>query len=224
MAISKTLLQKIIRNRSIIFSSLAPSRCRSATPLSPSHTKSPIFYVNGIYWIFFIICTIWIFNISQQEAVSMASRPNNFNLKLDKEFSGIAKVTDGDSIKVDDKKIRLMGIDAPEYSQTCFDKNYNEYACGKVSKEFLMKLANDKEVKCYYAKFDKYNRYLSECYIGEVMINHEILRNGMAVTYTFGPADQEMARLEADAQEKKIGIWQGAFQLPKDYRKTHRKK
>ena len=186
-----------------------------------SKIKTKLQFNNIFTAIFYIICAAWILSVTHKDAISMASRPNNLNPKLDKEFSGIAKVTDGDSIKVDDKKIRLMGIDAPEYSQTCFDANYEEYACGKASKEFLMKLANNKEVKCYYAKFDKYNRYLSECYVGEAMINQEILRNGMGVTYTFGPTDQEMTRLEAEAQEKKIGIWQGAFQLPKDYRKAH---
>lgn len=183
------------------------------------------FRFNNIFTIIFcIIFAASILSITHEDAISMASYPNNPNPKLDKEFSGIAKVTDGDSIKVDDKKIRLMGIDAPEYSQTCFDANYEEYSCGKTSKEFLMKLANNKEVKCYYAKFDKYNRYLSECYVGETMINQEILRNGMGVTYNFGPTNPEMTRLEAEAQEKKIGIWQGAFQLPKDYRKSHQRK
>ncbi len=179
-------------------------------------TKNNIFTT-----IFCIIFAVLFFNLSQEDAISMASRPNNLNTKLDKEFSGIAKVTDGDSIKVDDKKIRLMGIDAPEFSQTCFDANYEEYPCGKISKVFLFNFANNKEVKCYYQKFDKYNRYLAECYVGEIMMNQEIIRNGMGVTYTFGPADPEMTRLEMEAQEKKIGIWQGAFQLPKDYRKAH---
>lgn len=172
--------------------------------------------------IFCLIFATWLFEASN-DAVSMSSQ-HNPSSKLDKEFSGIAKVTDGDSIKVDDKKIRLMGVDAPEYSQTCFNADYEEYACGKMSKEFLLNLANGKEVQCYYAKFDKYNRYLAECYVGAAMINQEILRNGMGVTYTFGPADPEMTRLEAEAQEKKIGIWQGAFQLPKDYRKSHPRK
>jgi len=173
--------------------------------------------------IFCAIFVTWLFETST-DAVSMSSSPHPSSIKLDKEFKGIAKVSDGDSIKVGEKKIRLMGIDAPEYKQTCFDTNYEEYACGQVSKAFLMNLANDKEVTCFYQKFDKYNRYLSECYVDGKMINQEILRNGMGVTYTFGPADIEMNRLEAEAQEKKIGIWQGAFQLPKDYRKMHPRK
>ena len=33
--------------------------------------------------------------------------------------SGLAIVTDGDSLKIDNNKIRLVGIDAPELKQTC---------------------------------------------------------------------------------------------------------
>lgn len=172
--------------------------------------------------IFCLIFAGWIFGVTQQDAVS--SHKQSSHDKLDKSFSGIAKVTDGDSIEVDGKKIRLMGIDAPEYSQNCFDADYEEYACGKMSKNFLTNLAHNKEVKCYYQKFDKYRRYLSQCYVGDKMINQEILRNGMGVTYTFGPEDLEMTRLEAEAQKQKLGIWQGAFQLPKDYRKAHPRK
>ena len=34
-------------------------------------------------------------------------------------ISGIAKVTDGDTIKIEGKKIRFFGIDAPEKKQKC---------------------------------------------------------------------------------------------------------
>ena len=43
----------------------------------------------------------------------------------------------------------------------------------------------------------------------------------MAVIYNFTESSEEMNALEAQAQEKKSGIWKGAFQLPKDYRKSH---
>ena len=36
-----------------------------------------------------------------------------------KKISGIAKVTDGDTIQIEGKKIRLFGIDAPEKKQQC---------------------------------------------------------------------------------------------------------
>ena len=34
-------------------------------------------------------------------------------------ISGIAKVTDGDTIQIEGKKIRFLGIDAPEKKQRC---------------------------------------------------------------------------------------------------------
>ena len=34
-------------------------------------------------------------------------------------ISGIAKVTDGDTIRIEGKKIRFFGIDAPEKKQQC---------------------------------------------------------------------------------------------------------
>jgi endonuclease YncB( thermonuclease family) len=109
--------------------------------------------------------------------------PQNSEQKFDKEFSGKVFVIDGDSIKVGDKEVRLLEIDAPEYRQTCFDNNNDEYNCGKISRSFLVKLANKKEAKCFYDQKDIYDRYLAKCYIGEISINEEILKNGMAVIY-----------------------------------------
>ncbi len=153
---------------------------------------------------------------SQNQAFRVKSHPN-FNL----EFSGVVKVIDGDSIKVGKKEVRLVGIDAPEYSQTCFDAKNNEYECGKESFDFLLKLAQKKNAKCLYAELDKYNRFLAKCFIDGVSINDEILRNGMAVIYSFDQTDKKSEKLELEAKEKKLGIWRGAFQLPKDYRKSH---
>ncbi len=143
------------------------------------------------------------------------------HLVFNKEFSGVAKVIDGDSISVDDREVRLFGIDAPEYHQECFDTKKRLYSCGKVSQEFLYDLINGKKVTCHYAEKDKYNRYLGKCEMGKISINQEIIKNGMAVIYNFTESDDVMDSLEAKAKEQKLGIWQGAFQLPKDYRKSH---
>ena len=41
------------------------------------------------------------------------------SVSSEKTISGKAKVIDGDTIKINEKKIRLFGIDAPEKEQIC---------------------------------------------------------------------------------------------------------
>lgn len=126
-------------------------------------------------------------------------------------------------MKVGGKEVRLYMLDAPEYSQTCFNAKDEEYECGQKSRDFLINLAGGKEVECVYAMKDKYDRFLSKCYVDDKSINEELVQNGMAVIYSFGDSDEKMEKYEAEAKKKKIGIWQGKFQLPKDYRKQHKR-
>lgn len=169
-----------------------------------------------------------LFNIanSQNQVSKMPFQPlqNAENhSKFNKEFHGIAKVIDGDSIKVGKNEARLLGIDAPEYKQTCLTKNKKTYHCGKISSNFLRKLAHNKKVKCIYYEKDIYNRFLSKCFINNLSINKELVKSGMAVIYDFSTSSKEMNDLESSAKKQKIGIWQGPFQLPKDYRRSQKR-
>ena len=81
------------------------------------------------------------------------------------------KVTDGDSFRYGDERIRLFGIDAPELKQLCKDLLNKNYKCGEEAKKQLnkyMMLANKflLNINCYYSERDKYKRILAECYIG----------------------------------------------------------
>jgi endonuclease YncB( thermonuclease family) len=172
---------------------------------------------------FLVIFFATIFQVVSSKPAS--SQSNYFRVKshlqFNKKFSGNSFVLDGDSLKVGGKEVRLFGLDAPEYNQTCFDEKNEEYPCGQVSRDFLISLAGGKEVKCTYAEKDKYDRFLSKCFVGKFSINEEIIKNGMGVIYNFTESDKKMDELETSAKEQKLGIWRGAFQLPKDYRKSH---
>ena len=45
----------------------------------------------------------------------------------------------------------------------------------------------------------------------------------MAIIYNFKETTALMEGLEKQAKEQKIGLWQGEFQKPKDYRKANPK-
>ncbi len=139
-------------------------------------------------------------------------------------MSGTARIIDGDTIEINKNRIRLIWIDAPETKQKCLDKNYFEYLCGEASTAFLKKLISNKTVECSYGEKDIYNRFLGNCKLGEMNINYEMVKNGMAIIYNLKDADEELKNLEAEAKNKKLGVWQGAFQDPKDYRKKNRHK
>ncbi len=185
-------------------------------------TKKPLF-LNIVSLVFLTVFAFALFKI----AISKPSNPNFFSKEFpqfNKSFSGIASVIDGDSIRVGENEVRLFGIDAPEYLQTCFDENRREYFCGKESQVFLLKLANKKEVECFYSSKDHYNRFLAKCFVNKTSINEEILKSGMAVIYNFNESEEKMNNLELEAKKQKLGIWRGAFQIPKEYRKSHPRK
>ena len=137
---------------------------------------------------------------------------------------GKAYIIDGDSIKIGKKEIRLIGIDAPEYKQKCFNAQKQKYRCGIKSKKFLISLTKNQKVTCFYDQKDIYNRFLSECFSQNNSLNKKLIENGMAIIYNKASASQEIKNLELEAKDKKLGIWQGAFQIPQEYRKANRRK
>ena len=47
-------------------------------------------------------------------------------------FSGAAIAADGDSLRLGTDRIRLVGIDAPELTQVCWDASGAEWPCGRA--------------------------------------------------------------------------------------------
>lgn len=127
---------------------------------------------------------------------------------------GSAVVLDGDTITLAGQKIRLEGIDAPEFSQTCTGKA-GTYACGREAKKQLAALAKGGPVECSGWQYDKYGRFLAICKAGKAEMNREMVNTGWAVSYGAYFAE------EAEARKAGKGVWQGAFDSPSDWRRTH---
>ena len=99
------------------------------------------------------------------------------------EIKGIPSITDGDTIKIENKRIRLHGIDAPESKQLC-KKNSKEYRCGKISTDALSKKINRNQVRCKVQdRLDRYKRHIGVCFVGDTNLNQWLVRNGYAVAY-----------------------------------------
>lgn len=130
--------------------------------------------------------------------------------------TGALQVVDGDSLRRGDMDIRLHGIDAPEYRQTCRDKHDSDYPCGKQATNALRGLVGKQEVSCTSIETDRYGRAVAVCRIGGLEINGEMVRLGWAIAYT--RHSLSYVRLEAEARRARRGIWAGSFERPADYR------
>lgn len=135
--------------------------------------------------------------------------------------SAEVKVLDGDSLIVDKAEIRLIGVDAPEYMQFCFDEKELAYDCGEEARLALEKLVYKKKVVCNKIKKDIYKRDLSECFADKLNINIELLRQGWVVLYR--SQNKLYIKAQTEAQKNKSGIWKGRFMKPEFHRLLNRR-
>jgi endonuclease YncB( thermonuclease family) len=133
---------------------------------------------------------------------------------------GNVVVIDGDSLREGNTEIRLYGIDAPEYRQTCLDASKLEYPCGKRAAEALRNLVHGTEVKCQSMEKDRYGRSVSTCHAGTLVINREMVAQGWAVAFIQYGADYVL--VEKQARQAKRGLWAGQFEEPALYRQHQR--
>lgn len=125
-------------------------------------------------------------------------------------------VKDGDSLSLNGREIRLIGIDAPEYRQKCDDVSGKKYDCGEKAKAYLKSLVKGKDVSCRKIAVDIYKRELSKCYAGKIYLNRKMLEAGWAVVYR--SKSKKYKEWEKDARENKRGMWQGRFMRPELHR------
>jgi endonuclease YncB( thermonuclease family) len=142
-------------------------------------------------------------------------------------ISGIAKVIDGDTIRINKKKIRFFGIDAPEKKQKCqkpwlsisFITFNKDYQCGVISTNKLKSKIHNKFIICKSNTKDRYNRFIAECYKDKTNINRWMVSNGYAVAYK--KYSKKFVSEENLAKKDKLGLWAGTFEMPWNWRKNN---
>jgi micrococcal nuclease len=123
----------------------------------------------------------------------------------------VRHVIDGDTLQAGDLRVRLIGIDSPERRRpdhpgepwaeeaTDFVKDQIERANDRVRLQF------DRE------PLDQYKRHLAYVYVGDHMLNEELLRNGLARFRGEFRYSETMKRrfrkAQQEAQQNLRGIW-----------------
>jgi endonuclease YncB( thermonuclease family) len=120
-------------------------------------------------------------------------------------IEGMATVIDGDELRVGDSLIRLFGIAAPDISSNL----------GPDARLYLQGLADGQHIICTEVDRNIEEQSIAICTIEGTDLATELLAQGLAAVYRIGapptPEERELAARydteEADARERKLGIW-----------------
>lgn len=132
----------------------------------------------------------------------------------------ITQVSDGDSLRSGDLRIRLFGIDAPELKQQCLDQSEVLWDCGVAAQRQLNALIGiNKDLQCSLNYVDRYGRLVMQCFNGSIDIGAAMVRSGHALAYrhfsNFYTAEEEQAKTSL------LGIWRGTFSPPWEWRQQN---
>ena len=128
------------------------------------------------------------------------------------------KIIDGDTIHLNNEKIRFTGIDTPELKQTC-SKNNEIIYCGIQARQLLINKIGKNKVNCVREGKDQYKRTLAECFVNNLSLSRFLVREGYAFAYR--KYSKKFINDENYAKKNNIGMWSMKFQYPWDWRKKN---
>jgi endonuclease YncB( thermonuclease family) len=121
-------------------------------------------------------------------------------------------IRDGDSFSIDGQEVRLWGIDAPEYHQTCF-KDGSSVPCGKYARQRLEKLTKGADLQCERINTDRYKRTVARCYVHGEDLAALMVRAGFAFDYP-RYSKGTYSKQQKAAKNELRGLWSMKFDMP----------
>jgi|HubBroStandDraft_6_1064221.scaffolds.fasta_scaffold363852_2 micrococcal nuclease len=121
----------------------------------------------------------------------------------------VVAIADGDTLTLLDAarvrhRIRLAEIDAPEKAQPF----------GTVARENLASKVFGKLVRVEVVDVDAYHREVGRIYLGERLINREMVQDGLAWDYRAYDRAGEFSSAELDARRHRRGLWADPRPVP----------
>ncbi|WP_374188720.1 thermonuclease family protein [Sinorhizobium sojae] len=156
----------------------------------------------------------WLFLLVLSIGAYFASRLPPPEKPMTGELQGAAIASDGDSLRLDGRRVRIEGIDAPEIGQSC-RRGEDAWDCGAEARRRLASLVEGATTRCRLHGRDRYGRELGICESGGRDVGRAMVLSGLAVSYGLYRAEEETAR------ERQAGLWSGDFVRPQEWRRTN---
>jgi micrococcal nuclease len=131
----------------------------------------------------------------------------------------VLRVADGDTFTCrDGRRVRLIGIDSPESQQQPYGARARIALLDMLPPGAAVRLEPD------VAPTDRYDRLLAYAWVGPILVNEAMVRDGWAVLYTVPPNvkyAERLLRAQNEARARGAGLWsQRGFEcLPHDFRR-----
>lgn len=111
----------------------------------------------------------------------------------------VTRVVDGDSFELKDgRRIRLLGLDAPEL----------ENCMGPEAKDALKVLIEGKKIRLKNETRDDYGRVLANVFTGHVLVNDEMVKRGLSrFIYVSSPYYNKLKNAQDQAKAQGLGIF-----------------
>ncbi len=186
--------------------------------MASRRSEKPAFFIIGVLLAaaaVFSLLDIGKLDIGKNDATSTNIRNEGSNKQITR-LSGRPRIVDGDTIRLNGQRIRILGIDAPEMKQTCKTSRGAIWACGEKSRQYLLSMLANKTLVCKSRARDMYARLLARCTFDGVDIGATMVRQGMAISYYDYKAQERLAKAE------RLGLWQGEFIKPRAWRNARK--
>jgi endonuclease YncB( thermonuclease family) len=142
-------------------------------------------------------------------ALACVACPPPAGAQTPRTFTGIVThVTDGDTLSVAangrTEVVRLEGVDAPEGGQ----------AFGGQARQRLRVLAFSQSATVHARDRDRYGRLVARVVVDGRDLSEAMVKAGLAWCYTQYSADRQLAALERQAKQQRLGLWADRAPVP----------
>lgn len=155
------------------------------------------------FWIAIVLIVIW-----RAYTAQVSGEP----AQLEEGIHEVARVVDGDTLLLaSGARVRLQGLDTPETVKPEHKVEAWGPEASQFTKDFVQRAGHRVRLTFSLERKDRYERFLAFVWNGNVMLNEELIRAGLAYArrdYRYSPdMKRRFTQAQVEAKRAGRGIW-----------------